>query len=463
MQLQSRSDYQTQKIYILKCIGGSGNPRDIMLKLEKLKESLMKRYDELNESNRIVSPANKMPTPVPMEFEPINDIPKETKHSISCQELNILMERESNKFVIFDCRSEEDYEESKIKFQYMCNVPEKLCHIGMSEYKVREKLPNGSVVVWSMRKDRPFLIFVDWSSTEFSRNSPIWHLKQTLTEWDNEDHDGKIPEMLVLEGGYDRWILTYPMKCTNPHVKRPYENIQQTPSVDGIEYPNLDDIAMKDTSKKTPTVDRSTKSNAIKNYEPNLSAKELLEKKEHLLDKSLQAEKELLQLENEFSNKENIEDPEESQNVLFKILELQTKMKDNEIEKKTIDEVIKTAPIKPSEKSKVQDLEIAIKRKLDEENRLKQESLKKQQQRDEKLKKARLNKPDFHKTPFKTPGNNELILSPLNLNNQNRNREIPRFDRASKPVSASNQNFYDNQNFDPAHGRVVNMRKSFFF
>jgi ubiquitin carboxyl-terminal hydrolase 8 len=339
----------------------------------------------------------------------------------------------------------------------MCNVPENLCAIGMTESKVKTNLPNESKVFWEMRKSRPIIVFVDWSSVSFSRNSPIWHLREILVEWDQDIESDKKPEMILLEGGYERWLMTYPMKCSNPHVRVPKENAINAPSMDGIEYPNLEDIIMKDTSKSTPMIDRSTKSNAVKNYEANLSQSELLERKELLMNKSMQNDRELLQLENVYtnliSNKENEEDQSNSQNVLYKILELQTKQKDNDIEKETINEVIKNAPVKPSELSKVEDIENRLKQKENEMNKTHQELEMKQRQRSEALKKARENKPNFeNKTPIKAPRRNELILSPRNLNSQN---SIPHFDRASKPMTVSNQNHYDNQDFAPVSGRVV--------
>lgn len=460
IQLQKRNDYFKQKKYICESLGGNSEQNRIMNKVENLKETLLKRYEEKNflkDPNHTLT-ESQATLPVPM-LEP-----KETRHSISCSQLFEMMEHESSRFLILDCRPKEDFQESSINFQYTCNVPENLCSLGMTENKVKESLPNESKVFWEMRKSRSIIVFVDWFSVSFSRNSPIWHLRNILIDWDQDIDNDKKPEMILLEGGYERWIMMYPMKCSNPHIRVPKENAITAPSMDGIEYPNFEDIVMKDTSKSTPQIDRSTKSNAVKNYEANLSTSELLERKEQLMNKSLQNDQELLRLEidytNLISNKENEEDQSNSQNVLYKILELQTKQKDNDIEKETIDEVIKKAPVKPSELSKVEDLENRLKQKEYEMKKSHEELERKQRERNEALRKARDNKPNFDaRTPVKTPRRNELILSPRNLNSQN---SIPHFDRASKPIAVSNQNFYDNQDFSPVKGRVVSIRKYIF-
>lgn len=451
-QLQRRNDYQKQKNYIVQNLGGNSEQERVMSRLESLKKSLRMRYDEksiMEDPNRVLA-TSEVTLPVTLTE------PKETRHSISCTQLYEMMDRESSRFIILDCRPQADYEESKIMFNFMCNVPENLCCLGMTESKVKDKLPNESKVFWEMRKNRSIIVFVDWFSNSFARNSPIWHLKTILMDWDQDIDMDKKPEMILLQGGYEQWIITYPTKCSNPHVKVPKENILNVPSMEGIEYPNFEDIVMKDVSRNTPTIDRSTKSNAMKSFEANLSKSELLDVKEQLMNKSMQNDKELLQLETDYtmllSNKENEEDPSSSQNVLYKILELQTKHKDNELEKETIDEVIKKAPVKVSDMSKVEDIENRLKQKEDEMKHFQQELEKKQKQRDERLRKARENKPSFDsKTPVKTPRRNELILSPRNLNTQN---SIPQFDRASKPT-VSNQAFYDNQDFSPVSGRVV--------
>lgn len=452
--LQKRSDYAKEKDYIKKMLGGNGEQQKIMEKMERLTDSLNKRYHQKKmelESNRISF--NELAIPLAIKSE--------IRHSITCYQLYEMIEKESSRFLIMDCRPEDDFQESRIIFNFQCCVPQNLCCIGMSVGKVQAKLPNESKVFWEMRKSRPIIVFVDWFSTSFTRNSPIWNLKNILVDWDQELD--KKPEMILLEGGYDQWLTTYPSRCTDPHVTSPkHANTISSPSMDDIEYPNVDDIMMKDQleTSQTPAIDRSTKNNAMKAYdEKNLSQSELLERKELLMNKSIQNNIELIRLENDYSiieaDKENQELISSQQDLLYKIYELHTKQKDVELEGETIEEelkIVKNDPVKPSEKSKVEDLENRLKIKADEQNIVKLEALSKVKAREEALEKARQNKPKFESPIKPSPRKSELILSPRNLNKQN---SIPRIDRASKPASISNQHYYESQDFAPVYGKVV--------
>lgn len=457
--LQIRADYTNQKDYIKKMLGGNVEQQKIMRKMELLSDSLKQRYDRKKMLlENVTAKSIEVPTSMPKKTE--------VRHSITCYELYEMMEKESSRFLIIDCRPESDFQKSKICFNFQCNVPEYLCCIGMTVGKVQDKLPNESKVFWEMRKNRPIIVFVDWFSSNFARNAPIWHLKNILLEWDQELSE-KNPEMIVLEGGYDRWVTTYPMKCTDPHIKSPkdYKNNISSPCMDDIEYPSVDDIVMKDQSMDSssiPTIDRTTKDNAMKAYETkNFSQSDLLERKEQLMNKSIQNNKELIKLENDYSriisNKENQESLSSQQDLLYRIYEMHTKQKDVELENESIEEDLKyakTEPIKPSEKSKIEDLESRLKLKSDEQNKMKQEALLKVKAREEALEKARLSKPKFDSPIKPSPRKTELILSPRNLNQQN---STPRIDRASKPISINNQNFYDSQDFSPVYGKVASI------
>lgn len=453
-QLQHKKDYQAQKNFIKSTIGGNQEQKRLMEKLEKLREKLKARHvNEENIAKLSIEPA------VPMENPVVDKIP-ETRETIACVKLYEMMEKDSSKFLIIDTRSNEDFINSKIDFKFICNVPQDLCNLGMTANKVQLELPNESKVFWEMRKDRPIIVFLDWRSTCFTRNSPVWQLRNILKEYDPELD--KIPEMIILEGGYERWLFTYPMKCTDPHVEVPNDMNNSTPTVEGIEYPTLEDIVMKDQSFNTPLVDRSTKGSAIKAYDKKLSESELLEEKEMLINKSIQNEKELMKLEQDFdtivSNKENENDPSKQQQMLYKIWELDTKQKDFASQHQTINnelEKVKKATILSPKISKVEDLENRLKIKEAEEKRLHDDREKKKREREDKLSIARQNKPQFddYKSPTKAPRKSELILSPRNLNQNS----IPHFDRASKPTLQNSQQFYDNQDFAPVYQKVVSV------
>lgn len=452
--IQKNSNYEKHKDYIKSKLGGNTEQKNVMEKMEFLNESLRKKY----ESKKLQNDKNHAKD----EILPVAK--SEIRSYVTCPQLYEMMEKESSKFLIIDCRPEDQFQESKIVFNFQCNVPENLCCIGMTVGKIQQKLPNESKVFWEMRKNRPIIVFVDWFSKSFVRNSPIWQLKNILMDWDQDVE--KKPEIIILEGGFDQWLTTYPMKCTNPRIKPPFElNTKMTPSVDDIEYPNVDDIIMKDQSmtkstlKIIPSIDRSTKNNAIKSYEnQNYSQSDLLELKEQLINKSIKNNMEIIKLENNYSNILNESDSTENQSkldLLYRIYEMRTKQKDVDLENESIDEELKNIQnksIKPSEKSKIEDLEYRLKLKAEEQSKIKQEAELKNKFREEALEKARQNKPKFEITNKLSAIKTELILSPKNLN---QNVSIPLIDRSSKPSNIYNQHYYDNQDFSPAYGKVV--------
>lgn len=451
-QLQHKKDYHAQKGFIRNMIGGNQEQQRLMDKLEKLRTKLDASFaKEENNAKVIIAPKVSVENPV------VEKIP-ETRETITCLKLNEMMEKDSSKLLIIDTRSNEDFINSKIDFKFICNVPQEICILGMTANKIQLELPNESKVFWEMRKDRPIIVFLDWRSKCFTRNTPVWHLRNILKEYDPELD--KIPEMIILEGGYEVWLFTYPMKCTDPHVEVPNDMNNSTPTIEGIEYPNLEDITMKDLSINTPLIDRSTKGSAIKAYDKKFSESELLEEKEKLINKSIQNEKELLKLEHDYdtisANKENENDPSKQQQMLYAIWELDTKQKDYAFKHESINkelEIVKKTTVLSPKISKVEDLENRLKIKEAEEKKLHDDREMKKKEREEKLNIARQNKPQFddYKLPTKAPRKSELILSPRNLNQNS----IPQFDRASKPTLQNSQLFYDNQDFAPVYQKVV--------
>jgi hypothetical protein len=464
--IQQRPTYQKEKQSIAKALGSNVQMNKYFENMDKLNASLGKRYKEKYPAEK-KSESTQVAEKPPDSDEPV--VPEEVRQTIDCTQLFRMIE-EGHKLLIMDCRSEEDYEQSKISYHYTLNAPEKHLMIGMTEAKLQKLLPNESKVFWELRKNREPWIFIDWFSTRFNRNSPIWHLREILTLWDQDLE--KKPEMLCLEGGYERWKTMYPMKCHNPQYQCPKSENGDTPGLDGIEYPNFDDIQMKDDSFR-PQIDRSMKQSALKAHELNKTPLELLEAKEKLLDKSLQNEKELMNLETEIKNikgdKENDEDSsQKQQNIMFQIWQLQSKQDDIKVEGRTIDEQIdKTKDkVKEQEKSKVAQVEEELAKKEVERIRLQNERERQHKEREEGIRKAREEalrlarerKPENldNRIPQKTQRKEELILSPKALNNVI-TPTVPTFDRSAKP--AINTRFiYNEEDFSPVYGKVVSQK-----
>lgn len=464
--LQSTPDFIKEKSLFTKMLGGKIEMKKTLDRLQVLKESLQERYEiefppkPLAESTSIAiddDPNESAAKATPTSSQ------SEVKETIDCKTLFNLIQS-NHKLLIMDCRSEEDYEQSKINYKYMINVPEKILKLGMTANKIQTSLPNDSKVFWELRLQRQ-LIFVDWSSKLFNRNSPVWHLREILTDWDDEE---KKPEILLLSGGYDEWKTIYPMTCLNPQFSPPKPINGDAPVVEDIEYPNWEDIQMKDTSmkdKSIPHIDRSMKPSAAKSLEK--TQLQLLEESDKLVDKSLRNEKELLDLETDYkhivSDKENNEDSTaQEQAFMFKIWELQSKEKDIQVEEKSIKEQLgqsKEFVEEPQQTTKMVQLEQQIREKELERQQIHVEREKKKKEREEALKYARDRKPQIneHRTPPKTQRKNEIILSPKELTNHVSATTIPSFDRSSKPMQAVTRQIFSEQDFAPVYGRVVSL------
>lgn len=458
--LQRMPDFEKQKDFVNKSLGSKVAIEKYIDHVEVLQKSLKVRYELAYP--KTVEPA----TPVVATVDEVApEQPTPVKETINCMTLKQMIDH-GEKLLIMDCRSQEHYEASGLCYQYTLNVPEEIIKFGMSAAKIQEKLPNESRVYWEMRTKRTHIILVDWSSTRFNRNSTVWHLREILTDWDQEND--KKPWILLLEGGYDHFKTMYPTVCRNPHYAAPTESGNKVPAVEDIEYPNLADITMKDESfsNSIPRVDRAMKASAVSAYENQKSRLELLNESSKLADQSIRVEQELLTLEKEMSqitkNKENNDDSGlQEQKFMFKIWELSAKKNDTDGElkslQKQIDEV-KSEVLDPQVMTKVKQVEMELAEK-DRKRRLVQEEVEKsKRERDENLRIARSKKPtlDNTRTPPKVSRRNELILSPKSLtNNEIVTPVIPSFDRSSKPVSLAPRQIFNKEDFSPVYGSVV--------
>lgn len=166
-QIKKQPDFPKERKYVTDKLGTNLAQTKIMDRLQILKDSLLVRYEEKN-----------IKFPIEVEIVP----KKEERSSIDCTTLSAMI-RDKTKILIMDCRPRDEYEESKIDYNFMINVPEEIIHVGMSASKIENSLPNESKVGWASRFNRNFIIFVDWNTKgpEPIRNTAVWHLKEILT------------------------------------------------------------------------------------------------------------------------------------------------------------------------------------------------------------------------------------------------------------------------------------------
>lgn len=114
--------------------------------------------------------------------------------------------------------------------------------------------------------------------------------------------------MQIVDGGYENFMIMYPMMTTNPNYERQITNDLYIDIVTDIEYPVITDIKMKnDTisegspykSQTRPTFDRKTKPIAMQHYDEKKPLDSIFKEKEQLTEKALEKAKQALKVEND--------------------------------------------------------------------------------------------------------------------------------------------------------------------
>lgn len=124
-------------------------------------------------------------------------------------------------------------------------------------------------------------------------------------QWDPEKNYKSIR---ILEGGFQNFVLTYPMKTTNPKYDKKKDTSGMYPSLEGIEYPSFENIIMKTTDPEKqpliPRIDRSSKpmlGQKTNDIQQPLNPVALAYEKEKMYDQILAKDKEVLNIGNELT------------------------------------------------------------------------------------------------------------------------------------------------------------------
>uniref|UniRef100_A0A8D0EBU6 Ubiquitin carboxyl-terminal hydrolase n=1 Tax=Salvator merianae TaxID=96440 RepID=A0A8D0EBU6_SALMN len=162
--------------------------------------------------------------------------------SITAEKLFKMMLDKSIKLMIMDARSLKDYQESCI-VNSIC-VPEEAISPGITASKIEAKLPEIAKEPWKERGQANFVVLLDWfsSAKDLELGTPLRSLKDALFKWESKAVLQNEP--LVLEGGYENWLLCYPQYTTNAKVTPPQHNKDETVSVSlDFTYPSLEEPA----------------------------------------------------------------------------------------------------------------------------------------------------------------------------------------------------------------------------
>ncbi|KAG7278855.1 hypothetical protein CRUP_010418 [Coryphaenoides rupestris] len=249
--LKKRPDFKQQQDYFLTLLGPTSFKKAIE-EAEKLAESLKLRYEEvevrkkLEEKERQELNAKKEATSVkdvgrgsPKASLPNNrkvkgeqneqknalsKVPGTPAGGITAEKLFHMMKDQTITLIIMDARSHKDFEESQIQVpsQTCISVPEEAISPGITVNQIEGKLPEASKEQWRRRGVVDYIVLLDWFSS--------WDSITILRS-----------EPMVLEGGYENWLLFYPMYTTNAKVRPPRQDIINMPPQLNFSYPSLEE------------------------------------------------------------------------------------------------------------------------------------------------------------------------------------------------------------------------------
>ncbi|XP_052267863.1 ubiquitin carboxyl-terminal hydrolase 8-like isoform X2 [Dreissena polymorpha] len=328
--LKKTADYRKEKTYYDNLLGAK-NLMAAIDKAEELSGSLKERYDLLEAemvANKLASLENEKPSePQQPGKQKDNDVstdtiynrkegdqktngelvsplpPKSNPGKLTCAQLYQMLEDRDTQLILMDMRSIEDFQESRLTHKAIINVPASAVKPGTTVSYIEKALPMDSLSLWKQRGNIDHIVLLDWNSRfeNVKIGSSLQTLKDALFKYDSTVIIKSEP--LILDGGYEQWMLEYPMKCLNPSfdkISRPVVQDTQAGLLD-FDYPDYDqeflqpkpaevnpgDTAMSSSLLDSisgfqngglttpsgrptinrslkPTVDRSTKSNITK-------------------------------------------------------------------------------------------------------------------------------------------------------------------------------------------------------
>ncbi|XP_041082307.1 ubiquitin carboxyl-terminal hydrolase 8-like isoform X4 [Polyodon spathula] len=287
--IKKRPDFKQQQEYYLSILGPTSFKKAIE-EAEKLSDSLKLRYEEAEVRKRLEERerqeekkkqeksrseekdlgksalkdlADFKKENKKIKGEPINakkvksDTPKVTvpPGGITAEKLFKMLQDPSINVIVMDARSQNDYQESRMQVstQNCISVPEEAVSPGITVNQIEAKLPEESKGQWKRRGFVDYIIMFDWFSSvkDLKLGTTLQSLKDALFKWDSQTILRSEP--FVLEGGYESWLLCYPMYTTNAKVALPRQERTQTIPVSlNFSYPSLEEPPAPVTPEPEP-------------------------------------------------------------------------------------------------------------------------------------------------------------------------------------------------------------------
>lgn len=282
--IKNRPDFKQQQDYFHSLLGPT-NIKKAVEEAERLSESLKLRYEEaevrkkLEEKDRqeeeqqqkhkrqeagrddsgtsarsslenILDPRHKT-----SEINGEKSEKSETteKGSITAKELYTMMMDKSINLIIMDARKMQDYQHSRIYSSL--SVPEEAISPGVTASWIEANLPADSKDTWKKRGSVDFVVLLDWfsSTKDLQVGTTLRSLKDALFKWETKTVLRNEP--LVLEGGYENWLLCYPQYTTNAKVTPPPRGKNEEVSISlDFTYPSLEEPAPFKPAAQMPSL-----------------------------------------------------------------------------------------------------------------------------------------------------------------------------------------------------------------
>uniref|UniRef100_A0A2K6M4F9 Ubiquitin carboxyl-terminal hydrolase 8 n=1 Tax=Rhinopithecus bieti TaxID=61621 RepID=A0A2K6M4F9_RHIBE len=173
------------------------------------------------------------------------------KGAITAKELYTMMTDKNISLIIMDARRMQDYQDSCIL--HSLSVPEEAISPGVTASWIEAHLPDDSKDTWKKRGNVEYVVLLDWfsSAKDLQIGTILRSLKDALFKWESKTILRNEP--LVLEGGYENWLLCYPQYTTNAKVTPPprRQNEEVSISLD-FTYPSLEESVPSKPAAQIP-------------------------------------------------------------------------------------------------------------------------------------------------------------------------------------------------------------------
>ncbi|KGL94218.1 Ubiquitin carboxyl-terminal hydrolase 8 [Charadrius vociferus] len=275
--IKKRPDFKQQQDYFHSILGPT-NLKKAIEEAERLSDSLKLRYEEAEvrkkleerdrqELQKKQEPKDDGKTSAKNSSESAVDskgksqrINGERKHSlerkehflhlitsvfqgaITAEKLFAMMSDKNIELIIMDARRSKDYQESCIPRSI--SVPEEAISPGVTANWIEARLPEDSRDPWKRRGHFDYVILLDWfsSAEDLKLGTTLQSLKDALFKWESKTILQNEP--LILEGGYENWLLCFPQYTTNAKVTPPQHSRSEAVTVSlDFTYPSLEEPA----------------------------------------------------------------------------------------------------------------------------------------------------------------------------------------------------------------------------